>query len=60
MAGDAVPPGPPGGVAAPAVVWVVAGAPGSGKSTVAQLLASRLRPVPAVLDKDTLFAAVVG
>ena len=39
---------------------MVAGAPGAGKSTVARLLVARVRPVPAILDKDTLFGGLVG
>ncbi|MGF1663733.1 MAG: AAA family ATPase [Kineosporiaceae bacterium] len=39
---------------------MVAGAPGSGKSTVADLLLRRLDPVPALLDKDVLFAGFVA
>jgi predicted kinase len=39
---------------------VVAGAPGSGKSTVADLLLRQLDPVPALLDKDVLFAGFVA
>jgi len=39
---------------------VVAGAPGAGKSTVADLLARRLRPPGAVIDKDTLYSGFVA
>jgi predicted kinase len=41
------------------VVWVIAGAPGAGKSYFAQRVVRRLKSRPALIDKDSMYNSLI-
>lgn len=41
-------------------IWVIAGAPGSGKTTISSLFLKNFKTHPALLDKDTMYGSFVN